>query len=607
MHTYKKLIGFAKPYQKFLTVFLILTLFATVFGVLNITLLIPLLDVIFGNVKVAADIVRPEFSFNISYLKELFEYYFYSIIASRGRYDALIFVCCIILVFVLISNAFRYMAVRVMVSFKLRTALNIRTNVYNKLTDLHIGYFNNKKRGDLITRIFTDAIELENTLTNSLSVFIKEPLKIIGFLVVLFALSFKLTLIVLMIVPIAALMISSISKKLRHDAKQGQQSFANMISIVDETIGGIRIIFGFNAIAYMRRKFLNENLLYNSKIKSLTNKTELASPFSEFLGICVTVVILLYGGYLVLNEESVLKASEFITYIILMSQVLNPSKSMATSMTAIQKGIVSGERLLEILEEPDLIKDCPNPKTIGGINDEIKFENVKFSYDAEDVLGGINFKVKKGQSIALVGPSGGGKSTIADLMCRFYDPKSGSITIDGIDLRDISIENLRSQMGIVSQESILFNDTIFNNIAFGMDNATLEQVQEAARIANAEEFIVTMENGYYSVIGERGMKLSGGQRQRLSIARAVLKNPPILVLDEATSALDATSESLVQDALYKLMTNRTSIVIAHRLATIKHSDKIIVIDKGQIVEHGTHQELIQKSGMYKKLSKNQFE
>jgi subfamily B ATP-binding cassette protein MsbA len=415
----------------------------------------------------------------------------------------------------------------------------------------------------------------------------------------------QLTLFTLIVLPISGLVITSISRRLRKDAKQGQLLLGNILSIIEETISGIRIIKAFNAQKYVNKKFDEQNSQYRAILKSMWNKKELASPISEFLGVTVVVLVILYGGQLVLQNKSDLNASEFITYIILYSQILVPAKNISSALTSIQRGIASGERIFAILDTPVKIEEDPNAISISDFKGKISYENVSFQYAEKKVLDNINLDVEKGKMIALVGASGAGKSTMADLLPRFYDVTEGAITIDGIDIRKIKLSDLNHLMGIVTQESILFNDTVFKNISFGNESATEEQVIEAAKIANAHEFIDKLEEGYYTNIGDRGAKLSGGQRQRLSIARAVLKNPPILILDEATSALDTESERLVQEAIQNLMKNRTSVVIAHRLSTIQYADQIIVMQAGKIIERGTHTELLALNGMYRKLSEMQ--
>jgi subfamily B ATP-binding cassette protein MsbA len=603
MKTYFKLLAFAKPFNRFIPKYALLAILAVTFGLLNFTLLIPLLNVIFQKVDVAAEqVVKPEFSLSIEYAKGMFNYYFNSIFHQYGQSGALQFVCVIIIASVFFSNLFKYWSQRVLSKMRVDVIRNIRKSLYDKIIDFHLGYFQSQRKGDLISSLSNDITEIESSVVSSVQVIFREPLMIVGYFVLLFMMSVKLTLFILLVMPISSIIISNISKKLKKDAQIGQQIQGNILSIIEETISGIRIIKAFNGQAYVKEKFNRQNNDYRNLLKSMWNKRELASPLSEVLGVTVVVGVLLYGGKLVLENQSDLNASEFITYIVLFSQVLVPAKSISSAVTNIQRGIASGERIFKILDTSIEITEKANTIEVKDFKQSIEYKNVSFRYAEHDVLKNISLTVPKGKMIALVGQSGAGKSTMADLLPRFYDVSQGAILVDGVDIRDMKLSELNHLMGIVTQESILFNDSVFNNIAFGMNNVSEEAVIEAAKIANAHEFIVKMEQGYQSNIGDRGGKLSGGQRQRLSIARAVLKNPPILILDEATSALDTESERLVQDAIQNLMKNRTSIVIAHRLSTIQHADMIVVMQQGEIIETGTHSELLANNGVYKKLS-----
>lgn len=603
MKTYFKLLAFAKPFNSFIPKYALLAIFAVVFGLLNFTLLIPLLNVIFQKVQIPTEqLIKPEFAFSIEYAKQVFNYYFNSIFNQYGQSGALQFVCVIIIVSVFFSNLFKYWSQRVLAKMRVDVIKNIRKSLYDKIIDFHLGYFQSQRKGDIISSMSNDITEIENTVVSSVQVIFREPLMIVGYFVLLFMMSMKLTLFILLVLPVSSIIISNISKRLKKDAQIGQNIQGNILSIIEETISGTRIIKAFNGQAYVKEKFDRQNNDYRNILKSMWNKRELASPLSEVLGVTVVVGVLLYGGQLVLENQSDLNASEFITYIVLFSQILVPAKSISSAVTNIQRGIASGDRIFKILDTPIEIVEKTTTIEVKEFTQSIEYKNVSFKYAEQDVLKNINLTVPKGQMIALVGQSGAGKSTMADLLPRFYDVTQGSILVDGVDIRDMKLSELNHLMGIVTQESILFNDSIFNNIAFGMKNVTEDAVIEAAKIANAHEFIVKMEQGYQSNIGDRGGKLSGGQRQRLSIARAVLKNPPILILYEATSALDTESERLVQDAIQNLMKNRTSIVIAHRLSTIQHADKIVVMQQGEIIETGTHSELIDRNGVYKKLS-----
>ncbi len=602
MKIYFKLLSFAKPFNRFVPKYFILAVLAVIFGLANFTLMIPLLNVIFEKVDVVAIIAKPEFALNLEYFKAIFNFYFASIFKAYGQVGALQFVCVAIVVSVFLANLFKYWSQRVLTSMRTHVVKNIRESLFLKITSLQVGYFHSQRKGDLMSSLSNDVNEVENSVVSSVQVIFREPLMIIGYVVLLFSMSVKLTFFTLLVLPIAGGVIAWISRKLRKEAEVGQGLLGEMLSIIEETISGIRIIKAFNAQQYVREKFDQQNNKYRSVLKSMWNKRELASPISEFLGISIVVLVILYGGRLVLENQSELNASEFITYIILYSQILIPAKNISTAVTNIQRGIASGARIFSVLETDVNIVEDKDAIAKTSLNAQIVFKDVSFQYADTKVLEEINLTVEAGKMIALVGQSGAGKSTMADLLPRFYDVTDGQILIDGIDIRKIKLHDLNQLMGIVTQESILFNDTIFNNIAFGNKSASREAVIAAAKIANADEFIVKLSDGYDTNIGDRGGKLSGGQRQRLSIARAVLKNPPILILDEATSALDTESEKLVQDAIHKLMQNRTSIVIAHRLSTIQHADTIVVMQDGKIIEQGKHAELISRNGTYKKLT-----
>jgi subfamily B ATP-binding cassette protein MsbA len=602
MKIYFKLLSFAKPFNRFVPKYFILAVLAVIFGLANFTLMIPLLNVIFEKVEVVTIVAKPEFALNLEYFKAIFNFYFASIFKTYGQVGALQFVCVVIVVSVFLANLFKYWSQRVLTSMRTHVVKNIREALFLKITSLQVGYFHSQRKGDLMSSLSNDVNEVENSVVSSVQVIFREPLMIIGYVVLLFSMSVKLTFFTLLVLPISGGVIAWISRKLRKEAEVGQGLLGEMLSIIEETISGIRIIKAFNAQQYVREKFDQQNNKYRSVLKSMWNKRELASPISEFLGISIVVLVILYGGRLVLENQSELNASEFITYIILYSQILIPAKNISTAITNIQRGIASGARIFSVLETDVNIVEDKDAIAKTALKDQIVFKDVSFQYADTKVLEQINLTVEAGKMIALVGQSGAGKSTMADLLPRFYDVTDGQILIDGIDIRKIKLHDLNQLMGIVTQESILFNDTIFNNIAFGNKTASREEVIAAAKIANADEFIVKLADGYDTNIGDRGDKLSGGQRQRLSIARAVLKNPPILILDEATSALDTESEKLVQDAIHKLMQNRTSIVIAHRLSTIQHADTIVVMQDGKIIEKGKHAELISLNGTYKKLT-----
>ncbi len=604
MKTYFRLLSFAKPFGRFLPGYGVLAILAVVFGLLNFTFIIPLLNILFNDIDTASAPAKPEFALSLVYFKDLFFYHFHAVILSHGKMGGLQFVCAIIVASFFLSNLFKYLSQRILTAMRTHVVRNIRQELFSKISDLQLDFFNNERKGNLMSVLSNDVQEVENSVVSSIQVIFREPLSIIGFFVLLFVISVKLTLFTILVLPLSGLIITRISKSLRKDAIEGQKQLGTIMSLTEEAISGIRIIKGFNAQKFVREKFNVENNKYMRTLKSMVNKRELASPLSEFMGISVVACVLLYGGSLVLSDQSELSGSEFVTYVLLFSQILVPAKNISSALTNIQRGLVAGERILGIVDTPVTIADNASSKTVSAFNKEIEYRNVSFAYTKGDegwVLKKLNLVIPKGKTIALVGQSGSGKSTMADLLPRFYDSTEGDILLDGVPVRDIKLKDLRALMGIVTQESILFNDTVFNNIAFGMENAKEADVIEAAKIANAHDFIMESPQGYQSNIGDRGAKLSGGQRQRLSIARAVLKNPPLLILDEATSALDTESERLVQDALFKLMKNRTSIVIAHRLSTIQHADEIVVLQKGEIIERGTHTDLLGRNGTYKKL------
>lgn len=608
MKLYLRMLAYARPISRYAIPYIVVTLLAIVFGLINFAMIIPVLNVLFleGADKAKDYTNLPEFNLSAGYVLDLFNYHFYRVMNSYGRMGALQFVIVILIISVFLTNVFRYMSSRIMEAFKYHTLLQLRQAVFNKVLHLHLGYFSNERKGSIMGKITQDVEVIQTSITNTLGIFFKAPAEIIGYFIVLFYMSAQLTFFTIIVIPISGLIIGRIVRRIRVKALDAQGSFGVMISYLDEALGGMRVIKAFKAEQYTQDKFLKENTRYTEILKSIARRQELAPPVSEFLGVILVSVIVLYGGSLVLSESSELTANEFITYIAIFSQASRPIKTLSGSWAAIQHGLASGSRVFELIDTPDVIKDKPNAVELKRFNDRIRFENVHFSYGTIEVLKSISFDLPKGKTIALVGPSGGGKSTISDLIPRFYDPQEGRILIDGLDLRDCKVHSVRGLMGIVNQEAILFNDTIFNNISFGMPNATKEQVIQAAKVANAHDFINESEHGYDTIIGDRGVKLSGGQKQRISIARAVLKNPPILLLDEATSALDTESEKLVQDALNKLMEHRTSLVIAHRLSTIQSADLILVISKGEIVERGTHEDLMKiHSGVYRRLQEMQ--
>lgn len=603
MKTYFRLLSFAKPISRFAIPYVFCTIITVVFGTLNFALLIPLLDVLFkgssdGVEAVEPIIQQPEHFYNI---KEWFNYLSNTLYYELGPYQALQYICIVIVASVFISNIFRYFCQRIMENFRIHTLLKLRKAVFDNVMDLHLGFFTNQRKGDVISKIASDVQTVQYSVTGTLQVVFKEPLQLIAYLVALFLISPQLTLFSIIVIPVSGFVIARIVKNLKQEARAGQESFANMITYLDEALSGVKIIKSFNATSFVKKRFQDENEHYAHLMRKMAARQQLGSPVSELLGVVMVAIILLYGGSLVLSGEGSLEAGGFIAYIGIFSQVMRPAKALTDSFSNIHNGLAAGERVLELVDEKNKVKDKPDAAVVNSFQSSIVFQDVDFSYSEKSILKEVNLEIAKGQTIALVGPSGGGKSTMIDLIPRFMDVQSGAILFDGINLKDLNQESLRNLIGMVNQESILFNDTIYNNIAFANTSATQQEIEIAARIANAHDFILETEEGYQTNIGDRGSKLSGGQRQRICIARAVLKNPPIMLLDEATSALDTESERLVQDALYKLMENRTTVVIAHRLSTIQSADKIVVIEAGQIIETGSHNELILKNGLYKRL------
>jgi subfamily B ATP-binding cassette protein MsbA len=602
MKTYFRVLSYAKPLGWLAPQYLIYALFQTVFSVITLGILTPVLNVLFMVETEPTEIPEsiPDFYFGLQYFKDVFNYYFLDIV-QEDRFLALQFVCGILIVSIFLSNLFKYLLAVISAIVRANVISNLRNALYDRLINMHIGYYTEERKGNIMSKVMADVQEVENTVVNSLKVVVKEPLMLIGYFVALFFISAKLTGITLIILPVSGFIISYIAISIKKRAIKSQETIGNISNILEETIGGMRIIKAFNAISFSKKRFEKEVDVYAKVNVSMQKRQALSSPTSEFLGVFVVVGVLLIGGSMILGGESELSAGSFITFIAIYSQLLVPAKALSTAFSNVQRGLASAERIFGIIDLEPAIKDKNYAKKLVEFKSELSFKNVSFAYGEEKVLKNININIHKGETIALVGPSGGGKSTMADLIPRFYDPIDGEVQLDGISLKDITVESLRAKMGIVSQESILFNDTVFNNIAFGKPECTLEEVEQAAKVANAHEFISQMEGGYNARIGERGTKLSGGQRQRISIARAILKNPDILILDEATSALDSESEKLVQDALTNLMKNRTSIVIAHRLSTIQEADKIYVMQEGEIIEEGKHDDLLKKGGVYKKL------
>ncbi|HEY1113922.1 MAG TPA: ABC transporter ATP-binding protein [Chitinophagaceae bacterium] len=608
MKIYRRLLAYAKPYSRFTLPFFVFTLIAVFFSIFQFALIIPLLNFLFNSTspeEAQKYAQAPSFSFSASFFKEFFYHHVHRFKSINPQY-ALYLIAGLIVIAVVCTNVFRYLAQRCLVNARTLLVKRLREAMFTKINRLHLGYFTKEQKGDLLSRMNSDIHEIEGVASNSLEVLFREPYVIIGYFIALFAISVKLTLFTLIIIPISAIAIASVTKKLRKEATEVQASIGRLLTIIDETLMGMRIIRSFNATRFIVDKFSRENDNYRRASLQGFKKRELAPAFSEASGVLVVACILVFGGSLVIKNGATgsgMQASEFIAFVAIFSQAIRPAKAMVIAMANIQRGEAAGHRIVQVLDTPVEVDDLPGAVPLPSFEDSIEFRNVSFAYNEKPVLQNVSFTIPKGKTVALVGPSGVGKSTIADLIPRFYDTSSGQVLIDGEDVRHYTMESLRSHMSFVTQDVILFNDTVFNNIALGRPDATEEEVIAAAKVANAHDFILQTENGYQTIIGDRGIRLSGGQRQRLSIARAVFKNPAILILDEATSALDTESEKLVQDALNKLMQGRTTLVIAHRLSTIKEADEIIVLQEGQIVERGNHYELIQlEESIYRRLT-----
>ena len=600
MHYFLRILKYIKPYTSFAILNIVSNIISILFSLVSLTMVIPFLGILFGT---QAKVYNPQpLSFSAAAIKDNFYAIISSTIDEKGKVDALLFICILVLITFFFRNLFRYLALYFLTPIRNGIVHDLRMDLHKKIISLPLPFFTEKRKGDLTARLTSDLVEIEWSIMSSLEMIFKDPLNIIIYLITLIIISPQLTVFVVILFPVTGIIIGVIGRSLKKSSDRGQNKMGDLLSIIDENISGLRIIKAFNAEKHINKNFEKESTEYKSIMTKLLRKKDLSSPMSEFLSTIVMVVVMWFGGQLVLSGNGSLSAEEFIGYILIFSQIIPPAKSLTTSYYHIQKGSAAAERIYEILDTENEITDVENPKHIKLLNNTIEFKNLSFKYENTEVLSNINFSIGKGKMVALVGQSGGGKSTLADLLARFYDIQSGEILIDNNNIKEIALADLRSLMGIVSQESILFNDTIYNNIRLGKIDATDDEVIAAAEVANAHHFILETENGYQTNIGDRGNKLSGGQKQRLSIARAILKNPEILILDEATSSLDTESEKLVQEALENLMHSRTSLVIAHRLSTIKKADEIIVLERGKIIERGTHQQLIAQNGHYRKLS-----
>lgn len=601
MKGYWKFIKFTFKYKYYALMNILCNVLSSIFGLFSIASIMPMLEVLFSTqqspkVKLNSS---GEFSFN-----QVFDLLKESIWEYKSLYGApkvLLFICVFVVLMITLKNLFRYMALFFMVPMRNYIVSDYRLAAYNRILILPLSYFSNEKKGDLLSRMTSDMHQIEFAVMSSLEAFTKEPITILISLISLIWVSPILTLIVFCTLPISALFTALIGKLLKKQTARSQAKFGEVVSLVEETLMGVRVIKAFNAQDFLFKRFSKQNNIYTQLNIKANRTSDGSSPISETISVSVFAIILWIGGGMVLQNDGTLTASVFIGYLAVFSQLLSPAKAFSTAYNSMNKGLASIERVEEIINSHEVIIEKQNAIAVSQFKNTIEFKNVSFKYEDETVINNLNLTIKKGQTVALVGPSGSGKSTLTDLIPRFYDPLQGAILIDGIDIRDYKILDLRSLMGIVTQESILFNDTITNNISFAKQNISKNQIENAAKIANAHQFITETESGYETNIGDRGNKLSGGQKQRLSIARAINTNPDILILDEATSALDTASERLVQDALNNIMTNRTTIVVAHRLSTIKNADMIVVLEKGKIVQQGNHAELIQQEGVYKQL------
>lgn len=596
---------FLSPYKWYVIANIFLNLITAIFNLFSFASIIPILQILFGMDTNTHTYIP--FS-QIDSLDSLLEIgknniyaYIEALINQHGASTALMLLGIYLIIMTLLKTLSAFLASASLVPIRTGILRDIRNTIYRKITSLHLGYFSHEKKGDIISRITNDVVEVEASIISSLETIFKNPIMILLYLIVLFTMSWRLTIFVLILLPISGLLIGRIGKSLKRKSLLGQQLSGELIAQIEETLGGLRVVKAFNAESKLNQRFQSLNETIRHTFNRIHIRYFLAHPISEFLGTAVIAILLWYGGYLILSGNGGITAPEFIYYLVIFYSIINPFKELSRASYSIQKGLASLQRIDAVLDAENKIIEPTNPQNINSFNNEIRFNNVSFKYQDEWVLKNINLTIPKGQTVALVGQSGSGKSTLVDLIPRFYDTIEGSITIDGIDIRNLSTHNLRHLMGNVNQEAILFNDTIYNNITFGVESATQAEVEHAARIANAHDFIMATPDGYQTNIGDRGSRLSGGQRQRISIARAILKNPPILILDEATSALDTESERLVQEAIEQLMLNRTAIVIAHRLSTIKSADLICVLHEGQIIEQGTHEQLIALNGQYKKL------
>jgi ATP-binding cassette, subfamily B, bacterial MsbA len=594
-----KLLNYVIPYKGYALLNILFNILGALFSLVSIASLVPVLNILFKQEEPVSHMVA--WSLDTKVIFNNINYLISQEISRKGELNTLALICVGIVILFFMKNLFRYLALFFVAVLRNGVIKDLRNALYHKVLILPLSYYSSQRKGDIMSRMSSDVQEVEWSILSSLEMLFRDPITIIIYLAAMFKISSPLTFFVILVLPISGFLIGWIGRSLRRTSQKGQRKMGEILSLIEETISGLRVIKAFNAIDYSYRNFDQNNRGLMRLMVRLFRKRDLASPVSELLGIMVTALILWYGGRLILSSEATLTPAKFILYIGIFSQIIVPAKALTTAYYNVEKGVASLQRIDQVLKAEEVIIQKPDALPVHEFRDSIEFRNVSFRYETEPVLQDINLTIGKGKTIAVVGPSGAGKSTLVDLLPRFYDVTGGEVCIDGVNIRDLKINDIRGLMGVVSQETILFNGSVSDNIAFGMQNIGREDVVAAAKVANAHEFIMNQPDGYETNIGDRGIKLSGGQRQRISIARAVLKNPPVLILDEATSALDTESERLVQDALANLMKNRTSVVIAHRLSTIQHADEIIVLQKGRIVERGTHAQLIESDGVYKRL------
>ncbi len=600
-----RLLGFSRPIRRYAVPYFLCALLYAVFNTANYAMIIPIMNTMFlNNYEFVPVYEMPKMSIStisdISF-NDILSYVYTTFFGEEYSLASMLMLLAAIMITAnLFSNLFRYLSAWTVENMRTRSVQRMRDELFSKVMDMHVGYFSDQRKGDIISKMTNDVGMVQFCITNTLQVAFRDPLLVVGYIALMISISWQLSLFAVLFLPLVALIIGSIVKRLRHPARTNQERIGEMVSTVDESLSGVKVIKSYTATGYVKRKFHELNNSISELTLSMARRQQLASPMSEFLGITAVSVLIVYGGILVADGK--VEAAGFVTFIAAFSQITRPIRSFIDQFSNINQGIAAGERIFSVLDAESQVQDAPNAKTMQGFSDKIEVRDIRFSYDdSREIIKGVSFDVKRGETVALVGPSGGGKSTLSELIPRFYDVASGDILVDGVSIKEYAQESVRSFISVVGQDTILFNDTIEGNIGMGRNGATHDEIVAAAKVANAHNFIEEAPQGYDTNIGDRGVKLSGGQRQRLSIARAVLKNPEILILDEATSALDTESEKLVQEALNKLLKGRTSIVIAHRLSTIQNADKILVVDQGIIAEQGTHEQLVAKGGIYAKL------